>query len=136
MERVIDIKKNNHQIKVTVRDNIIEVMTILPEDLYFMVIMGARRNPNGDRFDYERFVINDFMRHIFNESKPFMHQFTYAQEMSDYMTSKGLKCANDNNNGWFKTICFDINVSNSVNDILAYIEKKSKEFETKSYRLP
>lgn len=136
MEKVIDISKDNHILKVVVRKEFIEVTVILPQDLYFQVLLKSDCRGFDSRFDYERYVINDFKQHIFNDELPFITNFTYAQEKFEYMKTHNIDIHNDNNNGWFKTVCFDITSKYSADDIISYINKKSDEFSSQKYIIP
>ena len=135
MEKTIE--KKTHLMSIKEHANFIEVTTILPQDLYMRVVMRSfdLESRSINRFDYERFVINDFKQHIFDEDYIGMHNFTYPDEFYQYMSSKGQSVEKERNE-WFKKVCFDTNIVNK-DSIYKYIEQKSEQFEKKnSYIIP
>lgn len=136
MERELSIKKGNHTLGVTIYDKLVKVSVYLSSDLYFDVVIRSQTKPGVNPYDYERFVLNDFKMHVFNEKHPAIVHFTYADEMYEYMKSNGIDVERGNNNGWYNSLCFEMSSVNTEQSILQYIEKKSSEFSTKSYQIP
>ena len=136
MEQLVNIEKKNHSLKLTVREDFVEVVALLSKEQYLHLSMKSTRLAANARAVYERTVYCDFVRHIFNEPAPYIHLFSTPAELYDYMALHGIKVASNNGNGWFKTVCFDISKQNTKAKIRAYIDKKSDEFEKQEYRLP
>jgi hypothetical protein len=129
-------QRKNHSIKIETYSNFIKVNVYLSSDLYFDVVITSQSKGSAQKYDYERFVLNDFKQHVFNESYPGQIHFSYAEEFYEYMKSKGIDVENGNNNGWYNTVCFEKSSMCSEQTLLNYIEQKSATFESVSYRIP
>lgn len=136
MEQLVNIEKKNHSLKVTVREDFVEAVVLLSKEQYLHLSMKSTRMPVAARAVYERTVYCDFVRHLFNEPAPYIHLFSSPAEMFDHKALHGIKVVNNNGNGWYRTVCFDISKQHTKAQILAYINKKSEEFEKQEYRLP
>lgn len=104
--------------------------------MYFDVVITSQSKSSAQKYDYERFVLNDFKQHVFNEFYPGQIHFSYAEEFYEYMKSKGINVENGNNNGWYNTVCFEKSLMCSELTLLNYIEQKSAAFESVVYRIP
>ena len=136
MEKPIIIEKVNHTIQLTDHKVFVEAMVLLSKDLYRRLTMKSTRVAVPARPAYERAVYCDLAQRLFNEKVPYLHLFSSPKEMSDFKKAHGIDVTNNDDNGWFKNVCLDISKQHPKDEILAYIRKKSNEFEKVEYILP
>ena len=128
-------EKRNHTLAIEVFDSFIKVRTFLSSDLYFQVVVKSQ-SKGPQKYDYERFILNDFKNHIFNEPYDGKNDFTFSSELYDFMKKRGIEIEDNNNNGWFNTVCFDLRNGKTKEQILEYIKGKSNSFEKQTYKIP
>ena len=136
MEETFNIVKKNHTILVTVRPDFVETVVLLSDDLYLFLAMKCNGMGVNAKAAYERTVYSDLIHSLFYEEASFLRLFASPQDLYDYKVARGVKVANNNSNGWFKTACFALSSRHPRSEILSYIDAKSDEFAKKNYLLP
>ena len=132
----LTITKKNHTLKVTVQGDFVEAAALLSNDLYLRMTMKSNNMSAAAKATYEQQVYRSLIKGIFCEKTTYIYQFTTPQALYDFKAARGIKVPNNNSNAWFRTACIAISNYHPKSEILAYIRKKSDDFEKKPFILP
>ena len=130
------IAKKNHSIKVAVYNGFVEAAVLLSNDLYLRMTMKSNNMGVAAKTAYEQQVYAKLTQSIFNEKLTHIYWFSSAQGLYDFKAARGVKTPNNGTNNWYRTVCLGTSNLHPKDEVLAYIRKKSTEFEKQNFILP